>query len=43
MDRNALLDAFGGDEMVAVMADKKCRLTEITTCWAKGAESHAKH
>lgn len=40
VDRNDLLDAFGGDEMVALMADKKCRLTEITTCWAKGSGSN---
>lgn len=27
--------AFGGDEKVAVSADRQCRLKEITTCWNK--------
>lgn len=35
VDTLALIEAIGGKEKVAIMADKSCRLTEITTCWSK--------
>ena len=35
----SLVDAIGGGKKVAIMADKACRLTEITTCWSKNADN----
>ena len=33
-----VLDSLGGPKRAALMADKHCRLGEITTCWAKKAD-----
>ena len=34
----SILSTLGGERRVAIMTDKFCRLTEITTCWAKNAD-----
>ena len=35
----ALVEAVGGGKKIAIMADKSCRLTEITTCWSKNTDN----